>query len=538
MENVEIKIFYSWQSDLPNNTTRGLIQSSINAVVKALRNTIEIVADRDTRGIYGSPDIVETIFSKIDDCDVFIADVSGVTTYHPLNNNGGFEKRLKMAPNPNVLLELGYATQVVGWENIICIMNEDYTEGSEIPFDIEHHRLTRYSLKNREKADVRKELKDIISGTVLNVMENGKRVRPNFSNIIIGSWNQNKKDVEKCLIPYDVYEAGPAKNSLDKLFDTAKLLIDNIQETKVRKNVENPQIEVVKKESNVRKEKTVTLGGTELIPVQNRSILNLDRWNLVEIRTKERSEIREDIKTYFNICVDEDFFDFGGLKYKNNLIPGNGNDYDGTEGEVQKYYDYVELKYVMAKIEMLETYRKTFDDFILLPLVAKNESSVSDSDINISIQIDNTTAEIVYPTSELICDELKGMEGIVYEEGLVELVLAQNETVDIKNSIDTRFWSVEDQQRKVQAMPHGGINGAPEYTMEDYVNELSRYVAYPKDGSETDLSFFIPSLHAKEVKWLSHLIILKPLRNKIRIKYYVKSRSSDGNLKGSLEMLV
>lgn len=65
MKNTEIRIFYSWQSDLPNSETRGLIQDSISSAVKMLRDTVEIEADRDTKGEYGSPDIVQTIFSKI-----------------------------------------------------------------------------------------------------------------------------------------------------------------------------------------------------------------------------------------------------------------------------------------------------------------------------------------------------------------------------------------------------------------------------------------------------------------------------------------
>ena len=57
MKNTEIRIFYSWQSDLPNSETRGLIQDSISSAVKMLRDTVEIEADRDTKGEYGSPDI-------------------------------------------------------------------------------------------------------------------------------------------------------------------------------------------------------------------------------------------------------------------------------------------------------------------------------------------------------------------------------------------------------------------------------------------------------------------------------------------------
>ena len=143
MNDSTYTIFYSWQSDLPNGDTSGLIGDSIDAAIKSLKDTAIVHADRDTKGEFGSPDIVETIFSKIDECDVFVADVSAVATYHPVEKAGEDEgndkeksRRLKATPNANVMIELGYATQVVGWENIICIMNDDYNHEGEIPFDI------------------------------------------------------------------------------------------------------------------------------------------------------------------------------------------------------------------------------------------------------------------------------------------------------------------------------------------------------------------------------------------------------------------
>lgn len=78
MQDSQIKIFFSWQSDLPANETRSVIQAGIEKAVKLLRDTVKIEADRDTQGESGSPDIAQTIFSKIDDCDIFIADVSPV----------------------------------------------------------------------------------------------------------------------------------------------------------------------------------------------------------------------------------------------------------------------------------------------------------------------------------------------------------------------------------------------------------------------------------------------------------------------------
>ena len=265
MADSTFTIFYSWQSDLPNSKTRGLIESSIEAAVRSLRNTVSVYADRDTQGVTGSPDIVQTIFSKIDECDVFVADVTSVATYHHLDKDGNETDRLKATPNANVMIELGYATQVVGWDNIICIMNDDYNHDGEIPFDIEHHRLTHFSLSGKEKAEVRKQLRDIIADTVMNVMENGKRVRPQFSNISIGSWSGEAKAVSKNLIPYNVYASGAAKSIKEVMLDTIRMLLENIQNAKVRNVDELPPVEEIAPEKKSVQGKTIiTKDGIEL----------------------------------------------------------------------------------------------------------------------------------------------------------------------------------------------------------------------------------------------------------------------------------
>ena len=74
-------------------------------------------------------------------------------------------KDVKTSPNPNVLLELGYAAQSLGWDNVICIINTDFGAIDDLPFDIKHRRLTPFSLEGRDKASVKKELRDIIAAT-------------------------------------------------------------------------------------------------------------------------------------------------------------------------------------------------------------------------------------------------------------------------------------------------------------------------------------------------------------------------------------
>ena len=127
---MKVSIFYSWQSDLPNNKNRGLIETAINNakdnILSENQNVTEIEIISDSRGENGTPDLVASIFNKIDSCDIFIADISIINA----NTN------TRMSPNPNVLLELGYASHAIGWNKLICVFNLEYAKVEELPFDI------------------------------------------------------------------------------------------------------------------------------------------------------------------------------------------------------------------------------------------------------------------------------------------------------------------------------------------------------------------------------------------------------------------
>ena len=136
---MEKKIFYSWQSDLPNSTNRGFIQACLEEAIKELKNDqelqLEIALDRDTDGVPGSPDIGQTIFSKIDSAVVFVSDVSIIQI-----------DSKRPSPNPNVLLELGYAFKNIGSAGVIMVMNANFGKPELLPFDLKQKRIITYNL--------------------------------------------------------------------------------------------------------------------------------------------------------------------------------------------------------------------------------------------------------------------------------------------------------------------------------------------------------------------------------------------------------
>lgn len=146
-------IFFSWQSDLPNKTNRNLIENSIKLALKKMNQdspySLITKIDRDTKGVLGSPDIVDSILTKIDKCGLFIADISIINS----SLNG------KRTPNPNVLFELGYAVKCLGWDRVICVFNSDFGDVSELPFDLRNRRILTYETSNI--SETRKKLADI-----------------------------------------------------------------------------------------------------------------------------------------------------------------------------------------------------------------------------------------------------------------------------------------------------------------------------------------------------------------------------------------
>jgi hypothetical protein len=148
-------IFYSWQSDSPNATNRGFILDALERAAKKIRVddslAVDPVLDRDTQNVPGSPDIAHTIFAKIQKAAAFVADVSII--------NPGLGRP---TPNPNVLIELGYALALhtLGHPNTILIANTASGPIESLPFDLRTKRVLAYHLPKgaEDKQDQRKKL--------------------------------------------------------------------------------------------------------------------------------------------------------------------------------------------------------------------------------------------------------------------------------------------------------------------------------------------------------------------------------------------
>ncbi len=141
-------IFYSWQSDLPNSTNRGFIQTALEKAAKAIANDSSNddvpIIDRDTKDVPGAPHIAKTILAKVAAADAFVADVSII------QGKGG----PRPIPNPNVLIELGYALCSLGDARIVLLMNDVYGGPENLPFDLSHHRSRTTTCPRAQRIEV------------------------------------------------------------------------------------------------------------------------------------------------------------------------------------------------------------------------------------------------------------------------------------------------------------------------------------------------------------------------------------------------
>jgi hypothetical protein len=185
-------VFYSWQSQLPNATNRSFIESALEAAVKELRDDTSLEVrpevDKDTANVPGAPNIADTIRAKIDRAEVVVCDVSIV---QGLNSD---RTRDRPTPNPNVLIELGYALKSLGTpDRLILVVNTAFGGVENLPFDLRQHRTTPYHLPEGlpdgapPKATERKKLTAALVATLKQVLGGPSRNAPQTTPVVVSS---------------------------------------------------------------------------------------------------------------------------------------------------------------------------------------------------------------------------------------------------------------------------------------------------------------------------------------------------------------
>lgn len=215
---MKITVFYSWQSDSKKKFNKNFIESAIKKAIKNMDlhspQKNEIVFTSDSRGEIGTPDLSTTIFDKIDKCDIFIADISIINA----------ESQYRIMPNPNVLVELGYAARSIGWSKIICVYNQKYAPVESLPFDIRGRKPIIYNSDNDLSAE-KSILIKMIGDAMMNIIEScyldNKEYLTVKRNVDLG--------MQAVLIDFCQLLFWNSKNSIDK-YNYSKLLLTTREE--------------------------------------------------------------------------------------------------------------------------------------------------------------------------------------------------------------------------------------------------------------------------------------------------------------------
>ena len=169
-----ITLFFSWQADTPTRVGRNFIERALEGAVNRLAQDSHIEAaardisvDRDTKDVGGFPPIVETIFKKIDRSAIFVVDLTFVG------------KRLdgRPTPNPNVLIEYGWALNSLTHALIIPLMNTAFGEPTPetMPFDMAHlRRPITYTCaadaSSEDRTRIRQQLIDALETAITTII--------------------------------------------------------------------------------------------------------------------------------------------------------------------------------------------------------------------------------------------------------------------------------------------------------------------------------------------------------------------------------
>lgn len=159
-----MRIFYSWQSDLPAKYNRNAIRGALRKAKLTLESSgaaSSIELDEATSRTSGSPNISLKIIEKIQNADVFIGDITTVIS----------KRGYRPCPNPNVTFELGYAVAELGWDRIILMFNKEFGKfPNDVPFDFAQHRAMLFRLDDKasaaEKTVLAKTLQQAISAII------------------------------------------------------------------------------------------------------------------------------------------------------------------------------------------------------------------------------------------------------------------------------------------------------------------------------------------------------------------------------------
>ncbi len=167
---VVTRVFFSFQTWIGQKTNKEAIEAALEKAKEDLKATITLEWSVATTDMPGAKNIFDEIQEKIQNADIYFADITEVA-----------QKENQSLPNPNVLIEVGYAIGEVGWNRMVLFLNSAHGKIDFVPFNIRNNRISRYNLsdeKNMEKVEkLHKLVKDAIEAIIKDAPKRPSELR-------------------------------------------------------------------------------------------------------------------------------------------------------------------------------------------------------------------------------------------------------------------------------------------------------------------------------------------------------------------------
>lgn len=215
----DVTIFYSWQSD--HQETNRFINKALTKAIKEIEESgvqKSLILDRDTKGVVGSPHIVDTILGKIDASNIVVADISIIGELNA-------DKKLV---NQNVMYELGYSVARHTEDNVVMLFNSDLGRHKDLPFDISHHRTHTFSInKDSSGKKLTKDLVLLLNHHITSILnrdtEDDEQTLPPTQTLIMNVFatmsDEKRIMAVRTMGGYSLVPAGRLDNTLWKQLD-------------------------------------------------------------------------------------------------------------------------------------------------------------------------------------------------------------------------------------------------------------------------------------------------------------------------------
>lgn len=247
---------------------------------------------------------------------------------------------------------------------------------------------------------------------------------------------------------------------------------------------------------------------------------------IAETKDSDKEEIINQVKSYFGIDIDHEFFFVGNLMEEKKLeMFGNYKyKYHGTEIEKAKNELLNDFKYRLLQYEIILSFIEKIKMCVTLPIVIENVGNVQDENITIKLFIDKSIKIFCgedYPKdnytpiySNMISDE----------DNFIESIFKFNSDSKVKIGNPTRNFNY----RNIQS----------EYSINNFYNELDMYIAKPQyeDDDYNVIELQVNNIRPSEIKFVNKLLLLHSFNKDLEIKYTVISNKSDGSNKGVLRI--